>query len=281
MHIETEEDGSEQRNLYLTLLRDTLSFLLWEESPRPIAESTTGGLRRRLLAGVDTLVRPLGGLVAWQPSVTHQMRREGAFWPSQAHTMIGTYRLDNLRMAVETVIAEGIPGDLIETGVWRGGSCIFMRGILKAYGDQARKVYVADSFAGLPPPEPGKYPADKGDKLHRFSELAIPRSKVEDHFRRYGLLDEQVVFVEGFFEHTLHKLDNESFAIIRLDGDMYSSTIQALEGLYPKLSKGGYCIIDDHALTTCQKAVADFRAAHGITDEIVKIDWTGVYWRKS
>lgn len=74
--------------------------------------------------------------------------------------MVGLKRLDNLQYCVETVLRDGVEGDLIETGVRRGGSCIFMRGILAAYGDTTRKVYVADSFEGLPAPDPGKYPAD-------------------------------------------------------------------------------------------------------------------------
>jgi O-methyltransferase len=104
---------------------------------------------------------------------------------------------------------------------------------------------------------------------------------VEANFRKYDLLDDQVVFVEGFFEDTLHELDAKAFSVIRLDGDMYSSTIQALDALYPKLTKGGFCIIDDFGLQGCEKAVMDYRAAHGIDDAMIKVDWTGMYWRKS
>lgn len=277
----TDLEKNELRSMYIELLRKALSFQLWEEAPRPVREITSNSLRHGMLRAIDVLTGTLGGVVAWQPKITQRMRQEGMFWPSQAHTMVGQLRLQNLRMAVEAVLGENIPGDLIETGVWRGGSCIFMRGILKAYGDTKRKVVVADSFAGLPRPEPDKYPADKSDKLYKFSELAIPRSAVEDNFRKYGLLDDQVHLVEGFFEDTLHKLENEAFAVIRLDGDMYSSTIQALTALYPKLSVGGFCIIDDYSLSNCKQAVTDFRQAHGISDEMIAIDWTGTYWRKS
>jgi O-methyltransferase len=62
--------------------------------------------------------------------------------------------------------------------------------------------------------------------------------------------------------------------------DLCLRTIQALEPLYPKLSPGGFCIIDDYALPPCRQAVADYRAKHGIAAEIVPVDWTGVYWRK-
>jgi Predicted O-methyltransferase len=268
------------RSMYIDLLKKALSFQMWDEAMHSVDSVTSRKLSHRILKIVDALIRPLGGVVAIDPKVTQAMRDEGSFWPGQAHTMIGQARLDNLRMAVETVISEGVPGDFIETGVWRGGACIFMRGLLEAHGDTARKVFVADSFAGLPEPEPDRYPADKADKLYRFKELAIPKRVVEDNFRKYGLLDSRVQFVEGFFADTLHKLDNPSFAIIRLDGDMYSSTIQALDALYPKLSSGGFCIIDDYSLSNCRQAVTEYRAAHGITAEMIQIDWTGTYWRK-
>lgn len=254
---------------------------MWDEAPQSVRKITSNEISHRILRIVDTLVRPLGGEVSINPTITQSMRDDGSIWPGQAHTMIGNARLENLELAIETVIAEGIPGDLIETGVWRGGACIFMRGMLEAHGDQDRKVFVADSFMGLPRPQPDIYPADRSDKLYRYRELAIPRHVVEDNFRKYGLLDSRVEFVEGFFEDTLHKLENTNFSVIRLDGDMYSSTMQALEALYPKLSSGGFCIIDDYSLKNCREAVTDFRTANGIDDEIIKIDWTGVYWRKN
>jgi O-methyltransferase len=69
---------------------------------------------------------------------------------------------------------------------------------------------------------------------------------------------------------------------LRLDGDMYESTMDGLKNLYPRLSNGGYLIIDDWgAVKGCQQAVIDYRKTHGISDEIIQIDWTGVYWRKS
>jgi len=84
---------------------------------------------------------------------------------------------DNLRgagNAVERIVEEDVPGDLIETGVWRGGASIFMRGALEAYGDRERTVWVADSFQGLPKPDAQRYPRDEGDPLWRFRELAVP-----------------------------------------------------------------------------------------------------------
>lgn len=157
-----------------------------------------------------------------------------------------------------------------------------MRAFLRAYGDTDRTVWVADSFDGLPPPDADAYPADAND-LHRTVSrwLAISQDTVERNFRRYGLFDRQVRFLNGWFKDTLPKAPIESLAVLRLDGDMYESTIQALDALYPKLSHGGFVIVDDYFLKPCAQAIHDFRRAHGITDEILDIDRMASYWRRS
>jgi O-methyltransferase len=209
-------------------------------------------------------------------------REKGPGWPRNAHTMIGLRRLDNIQHCVQDVLRRKVPGDLIETGVWRGGATIFMRAVLKAYGDTRRKVWVADSFQGLPPPDALRYPQDAGDILHSFEALAIPLERVRDHFARYGLLDVQVAFLKGWFRDTLPAAPIERLAVARLDGDMYESTMDALVHLYPKLSIGGYLIVDDYGcIPACRQAVEDYRREHRIEDKILQIDWTGVYWRRS
>jgi O-methyltransferase len=196
--------------------------------------------------------------------------------------MIGLVRLDNLRHCIETVLRDGVPGDLIETGVWRGGACIFMRGVLEAYDVRDRRVWVADSFRGLPPPDAERYPADAGDDHHARSELAVSVEEVQANFRRYDLLDDQVEFLVGWFSETLPAAPMQAIAVARLDGDMYSSTIDALGALWPKVSVGGFVIIDDYgAVEGCRLAVDDFRREHGIVDPLETIDWTGRYWRRS
>jgi O-methyltransferase len=209
-------------------------------------------------------------------------RSEGKDWPTEAETMIGLKRLDNLHACIEAVIRDQIPGDFIETGVWRGGACIFMRGALNAYGDQTRNIWVADSFEGLPRPD-GRYQQDEGDLHWTMSHtLAVSLDQVKANFSRYGLLDERVRFLKGWFKDTLPTAPIERLAILRLDGDMYSSTMDALVSLYPKLSRGGFAIIDDFgAVEACRKAVTDFRASNKINDPIAPIDWAGVYWRKT
>lgn len=208
-------------------------------------------------------------------------REQGMDWPLCAHTMIGLQRLENIQFCVEDVLQRQVPGDLIETGVWRGGATIFMRAILKAYNIIDRIVWVADSFEGLPLPNLDEYPMDIGDKHHEFKELAISIEQVQLNFQKYDLLDHQVRFLKGWFRDTLPSAPIQKLAVLRLDGDMYESTIQALNALYPKLSIGGYLIVDDYgAIPSCKKAIIDYREKHQILDTIIPIDWTGVYWQK-
>jgi hypothetical protein len=207
------------------------------------------------------------------------LRAEGLDWPARAHTMIGLRRLENLRHCVEEVLERGVPGDLIETGAWRGGATILMRALLKAHGVTDRTVWVADSFAGVPPPDAGQYPADAGHTLHQHAQLAVPLEQVRANFQRYGLLDDQVRFLPGWFRDTLPQAPIERLAVMRLDGDLYESTFVALQSLYGKLSPGGFVIVDDYGcIAACRQAVHDFRDAHGITEPIRPIDWSGVFW---
>ncbi|MBB3900227.1 TylF/MycF/NovP-related O-methyltransferase [Roseococcus suduntuyensis] len=206
-------------------------------------------------------------------------RAIGRDWPATACTMIGTARMRNLRHLLERALAEDVPGDFIETGVWRGGACIYARGILAAHGDATRRVFVADSFRGLPEPDAEAFPADVGDQHSTYQQLAINQEQVAENFRRYGLLDERVVFLEGWFKDTLPTAPIERLAVLRLDGDMYESTIQALDALYDKVSPGGYVIVDDYILGPCARAIEDFRAARGITASLEPVDGAAVWWQ--
>jgi hypothetical protein len=196
------------------------------------------------------------------------------------HTMIGRKRLDNLEYCLQQILHDDIPGDLIECGVLRGGAVIFMRGYLVAHGVTGRAVWVADSFEGLPRPS---LPQDQDLQLSAdvCPMLAVDLATVRNLFERYGLLDEQVRFLPGWFKDTLPSAPINNLSLLRLDGDLYESTIDALESLYDKVSVGGFIIVDDYgALPQCRQAVTDFRARRGIEDAIEPIDWTGVYWRK-
>ena len=195
-------------------------------------------------------------------------------------TMIGRRRLDNLQFCVEKALEDGVPGDLIETGVWRGGASIFMRGLLAAHGVSDRLVFAADSFMGLPKPS---RPEDQAHDLSRekLPFLAVSLAEVKANFARFGLLDDRVRFLEGWFKDTLPAAPIDRLAVLRLDGDLYESTLDALTALYDKVSPGGFIIVDDYfAMEPCQQAVTDFRKSRGLTEEIVDIDHLGAFWRK-
>jgi O-methyltransferase len=269
--------------LYLDLMKNALAFALWPEPPHPIEPGPyRGPLPKRLARSLAfRFIAHESIVLCAQDTVAPDQTEEGRFWPAYADTMIGLKRLSNLQYCIETVLKENIDGDLIETGVWRGGACIFMRAVLAAHGIGDRKVYVADSFEGLPAPDVTNCPADEGMPLHTLGFLAVSQPEVANNFRRYGLLDDQVVFLKGWFKDTLPSAPMEKIGVMRLDGDMYGSTMDALTHLYPRLSRGGFCIVDDYgAMCACKLAVDDFREKNGIRAEIQIIDWTGIYWRK-
>lgn len=205
-----------------------------------------------------------------------------------AVTMLPRVRLDNLRKLIEVVLAEGIPGDMIETGVWRGGASIFIRGCLEAMGASDRVTWVADSFEGLPEPDPSR--TKEFDFFHspmmqkQYSKLAAGIEEVRKNFENYGLMSENVRFLKGWFKDTLPSAPIERLSIMRLDGDYYESTRDALTALYAKLSPGGFVIIDDYGedhWTDCRQAVEEFRTAQGISDRVTVVDSSCVFWRKS
>ena len=267
------------RGLYLDLMKRCLLNMIYPQSEEAPSLATHSGFRgtRALLSGEEGC----GGHISATKSGDHLGRMEGRIWPIVAHTMIGLKRLDNLQFCVDEAITNGVRGDVIETGVWRGGAAIFMRAMLKAYGVTDRCVWVADSFEGLPPPSTGKYPHDANSRLHESRELAVSLEQVQANFERYGLLDGQVRFLKGWFCDTLPAAPIERLAVLRLDGDMYQSTMDGLVSLYPKVSQGGYVIVDDYGcIPACRQAVHDYRSANNITDEIRDIDWTGIFWQK-
>ena len=197
-----------------------------------------------------------------------------------AYTMIGQRRMDNIEDCLDIIRSENIPGDLMETGVCRGGAVVFMAGYLKTYNMEDRKIWAADSFEGLP------RPSAKEDSGYDFSKakypvLAISLEKVMEAFARYGLLFENLIFLRGWFRNTLPKAPVEKLALLRLDGDLYESTKDALENMYDKVVPGGFIIIDDYnVFEPCKRAVNEFREKRGIRDVLVTIDPSSVYWRK-
>lgn len=247
--------------LYLDLLKKSLTNTLYSVEPDADDES-----EMNYVAGF----------------IDHYM--EGA-----AVSMLPLARMENIEACVVDVVRNKVPGDLIETGVWRGGATIFMRGILKALGAGDRTVWVADSFEGLPEPDPEKFPieakAHKGPVMAKaYHHFSAGIEEVRRNFQAYDLLDHRVRFLPGWFKDTLPSAPIGALAVMRLDGDYYESTRDALENLYDKLSVGGYAIIDDYGEDTwtyCRKAVEDFRSSRGIDDPLVRVDSKCSYWRRT
>jgi len=267
--------------LYLDLLKKCLTRYIFDEKAYIPYVGGRDSWTGKVYQPVSWLLAKKGFLLAKKHSFDRDMRREGADWPAEAETMIGLRRLDNLQSCIVDVLQSNVPGDLIETGVWRGGACIFMRGVLKAYGDHKRLVWAADSFDGLPRPNATMYPADANDRHWTVGRLAVSLDDVKANFSRYGLLDEQVRFLKGWFKDTLSTAPFDRLSILRLDGDMYESTMDALTALYPRLSLGGYIIVDDYNdVPACKAAVHDYRNQQGIREQIVPIGTRGVYWKR-
>jgi len=268
--------------LYLDLIKKALSYALWEDPGMPIETFAykKAFLTRILTNALSRTLRLFNYQAVRYFSHEDDQRKEGRSWPRYGETMIGLKRLDNIQFCVESVIQDNIEGDLIEAGVWRGGAAIFMQAILAAHQVTNRRVIVADSFEGLPKPNDKKYPQDKGDQHYVEKFLSVSKEEVEANFKKYGLLDEQVVFLKGWFKDTIPTAPLDKLAVIRIDADMYKSTNDAIINLYPKLSKGGFCIVDDYIHTPCRQAIDEFRAKEKITSPITEIDWTGVFWQK-
>lgn len=251
--VAATEDLEQLRAAYLELLKLSLCDLAGP-STTSVWKHTDGTLLSRDL-GADEF----------------GIRVAGVDWPLHGTTMAGLQRLDDLQACVEAVVRDGVEGDLIEAGTWRGGASILMRATLDALGDD-RTVWVADSFQGFPTAD---------EELAPIDYLAVSIDDVRANFARFGY-ERGVEFVEGFFEDTLPGLAGRRWSVVRLDGDTYEATWTTLQALYPGLAAGGYVIVDDYgALEECRRAVDEFRAQHGIEDPIEEVDWTCVHWRRS
>jgi O-methyltransferase len=260
---------------YLDLLKKTLTGTLYDEGQWTVV-GPGGPLMRRL---VTTALRKRSILLISSRRFDPGRRERGEDWPIIGFTMVGAKRLDNIQECVASVIADKVAGDFVECGVWRGGASIFARAVLDAYGATDRTVWLADSFEGMPQltSETAKGDHDLSD--HDY--LAVSVDQVKDNFRKFDLLGGNVNFIKGWFSETLATTPIRQIAVLRLDGDHYSSTMDALNGLYSKVTPRGYVIVDDYnTFAGCKRAVTEFRAQHGIVSELVPIDRMAVFWRR-
>ena len=240
-----------------------------------------GGWAQRLRRHAAQLLERRGYVLVRKLVFDPELRLKGTDWPSFGYSMIGMARMHNIESCVRQVVADGVQGDLIETGVWRGGKAvIFMRALLQRFGVTDRCVWVADSFEGLPKPTDTRDAADRVWDMSENPYLAVSIEQVRANFDRFGLLDDQVRFLKGWFRDTLPTAPVERLAILRLDGDMYEATSDGLRHLYHKVSPGGFVIVDDYgSWPACRQAVDEFREAHGIRTEMTPITGGAVFWR--
>lgn len=272
---------------YLKLLRDSLCNLHYprqDSAPASAgelhqAQQTLETVRQRFADHPEAQVRHL--LRQITPELAVEWFRRNSW---QAYTLLDEAGLDNIQRCTTHLLEKNVPGDLIECGVWRGGSCIFMRGLLRALGDGRRQVWVADSFQGLPEPDPALSPLDaiSHEFLKVIGGLRCSLEEVTENFRKFDLLDRRVRFIPGWFQDTLPGAPIESLALLRLDADYYESTRQALESLYPKLSPGGFVIVDDYGSggLGARRAVDDFRRQQSIRAALRGVNENIAYWEK-
>jgi hypothetical protein len=268
--------------LYLDLMKKILTRVVAPDLLFAEGHEYSRGWRRWVRKALDPALARFGYCLARPVEFDLSRRTGGEDWPAGAETMIGIKRLDNISYCLQSILKDGVPGDVIETGVWRGGACIFMRAILAAAGDTTRKVWVADSFEGLPKATAA---VDLSNEVSRTGSAAtylkVSLDEVQANFEKYGLLDEQVQFLKGWFKDTLPAAPIQQLSLIRLDGDMYESTMDAISNLYPKLSRGGFLIVDDYGTwPTCKMAIDEYRARFKIIEPIVEIDKGGVFWQR-
>ena len=267
--------------LYLDTLKKLLTASLYDESAWLVLEETKtafspyGWLR-------NMAIKILGNrslMIVKKQRFDAMARLQGEDWPMFGFTMVGLKRLDNIQSCIEDVLSNDVPGDFVECGVWRGGSSIFARAVFKAHGAKDRRVWLANSFEGMPKltSQQDLVDPDLSDREY----ITVSLDQVKENFRKFDLLDDDVRFIKGWFVDALPKAPIDRIGILRLDGDYYSSTMDALTNLYDKVSSGGYVIIDDYNnFQGCKNAVSEFRHERKIDAPLIPIDRQSVYWKR-
>lgn len=203
---------------------------------------------------------------------------------SRSFTLTSDERMYALHTAVQHIIDANIPGDLVECGVWRGGSCMNMALTSLQRGRQDRLIYLFDTYEGMAAPEAidvdllGRTATElltsptESESTKCFAPLAI----VQENMRSTGYPMEKVRLVKGLVETTIPSLAPQQIALLRLDTDWYASTRHELEHLYPRLATGGILIIDDYGhWRGSKKATDEYFAGFDAKVFMHRIDYTG------
>jgi Macrocin-O-methyltransferase (TylF) len=171
------------------------------------------------------------------------------------YTMTSWERLYALYQSVQYTVENRIPGDLVECGVWRGGSMKLVAHVLRSLGDTTRTLFLYDTFEGMTEPEPAVDIDFSGNQAvkdwHEIQRRGVkwayaPVEEVHEIIASSGYPMEKVKLVKGRVEETIPATSPASIALLRLDTDWYSSTKHEMEHLYPKLSPQGILILDDY-----------------------------------
>lgn len=232
----------------------------------------------------------------YHPKDYNQDGTGGSDGLAPSFSMLGRRRLDNFQQVILRVHEDGVDGDIMETGVWKGGASLFAAGVLFTLQEpRMRNVYMCDTFSGIPKP-----PVNYGKVLSQQDQTAFNKElgfenspeEVLDRAKRLMLPTSNLHLVQGKFAESLPKLLEQNpgikLSVLRLDGDTYFSTMDVLNNMYASVVDGGFIIVDDFpSWKGCVDAILDYRRQHNITDPIVTVHhapmvelWHGVYWRK-
>lgn len=204
----------------------------------------------------------------------------------RSHTMTSAERLFALVQAVRYVCAAAVAGDIVECGVWRGGSMMAAAHTLRECGDTTRRLFLFDTFEGMSAPTARDVGIDgrAANELLAAQDRSDPESAwcyatledVRAAMLSTGYEASRVHFVKGKVEDTIPAAAPQRIAILRLDTDWYESTRHELEHLYPRLSPGGVLIIDDYGhWAGCRQAVDEYFASRGVHVLLNRVDYTG------
>lgn len=192
------------------------------------------------------------------------------------HTMLSTRRLRKLYELCREINARGVPGDVVECGVYNGGSAAVMAYVAKR-SKLRRDIWLFDSFQGLPRPT-----ERDGAKAVVYEGKCVGEvRKVQELFGRLGIPLSQVHIIKGWFDETLPVTAISRIALLHIDADWYASVRLCLEHLYEKVQPAGFVVLDDYGYWEgCRAAVDEFAVQHGVTMNLHRIDYTGHYFQK-
>lgn len=248
---------------------------------------------KALLGGLRALIRRAGiDIVRYTAAQSRDLPPD--FDPQTAriarlvrpYTLTTPERIFALCAAVRYLIRAGVPGDIVECGVWRGGSMMAAAYTLHDMGNPDRRLVLFDTFEGMSPPDQrdvtytDESAADRLARSSRSDPRSVwayaPLDDVRANMASTGYPAEQIVYVPGKVEETIPAAAPGQIALLRLDTDWYVSTRHELEHLFPRIAPGGVLIVDDYGhWRGARQALDEYLAAQGVQLLLNRIDYTG------